>query len=62
MDFLKIGITYKKEKLICSINPFQKCYRLHPNQLTIKEVISIENLVTDLPYDYKTPILEPPLS
>jgi DNA-binding transcriptional regulator GbsR (MarR family) len=37
----------QKRKLICSINSFQKCYRQHPNQLTIKEVISIENLVTD---------------
>jgi hypothetical protein len=34
-------------KKTCSINPFQKCYRQHPNQLTSKEVISIENLVTD---------------
>jgi len=37
----------EKRKLICNISPFQKCYKQHPNQLTINEVVAIENLVTD---------------
>jgi len=37
----------EKSKIICTINPFQKCYRQHPNQLTVSEVASIENLVID---------------
>lgn len=36
----------QKRKLICGLSPFQKCYKQHPNQLTMKEVIAIENLVT----------------
>ncbi len=37
----------EKKKLTCNLNPFQKCYRYHPNQLTVNEVMAIENLVTD---------------
>ena len=37
----------QKRKLICGINPFQKCYRQHPNQLTVNDISTIENLVTD---------------
>ena len=33
--------------MICNLSPFQKCYRQHPNQLTVNEVVAIENLVTD---------------
>lgn len=36
----------QKRKLVCKISPFQKCYRQHPNQLTISEISVIENLVT----------------
>jgi len=35
----------EKAKIICKISPFQRCYHQHPNQLTIKEVVAIENLV-----------------
>ncbi|SDW82589.1 hypothetical protein SAMN05444411_102254 [Lutibacter oricola] len=37
----------QKRKISCGVSPFQKCYKQHPNQLTVKEVISIEKLVTD---------------
>jgi transposase InsO family protein len=37
----------EKAKIVCSISPFQKCYRQHPNQLTVKEISVIENLATD---------------
>jgi len=37
----------EKAKIVCNISPFQKCYRQHPNQLTVKEISIIENLVTD---------------
>jgi len=37
----------EKAKIVCSISPFQKCYKQHPNQLTVKEISIIENLATD---------------
>jgi transposase InsO family protein len=37
----------EKAKIVCSISPFKKCYRQHPNQLTINDISVIENLVTD---------------
>jgi len=37
----------EKAKIVCSISPFKKCYGQHPNQLTVKEISIIENLVTD---------------
>ncbi|WP_157821855.1 hypothetical protein [Tenacibaculum sp. Bg11-29] len=37
----------EKRKLTCAISPFQKCYKQHPNQLTVNEVVAIENLVSD---------------
>lgn len=37
----------EKRKLICNLIPFQKCYKQHPSQLTVNEVVAIENLVTD---------------
>lgn len=37
----------EKRKLICNLSPFQKCYKYHPNQLAISEVVAIDNLVTD---------------
>lgn len=37
----------EKAKIVCNISPFQKCYRHHPNQLTVKEISLIESLVTD---------------
>lgn len=37
----------QKRKLVCELSPFQKCYRQHPSQLTVREVEAIENLVTN---------------
>jgi len=37
----------QKRKIVCNISPIQKCYRVHPNQLTVNEISSIENLVID---------------
>lgn len=37
----------QKRKLVCELSPFQKCYKQHPNQLTLKEVVAIENLATN---------------
>ncbi len=37
----------EKTKIVCNISPFQKCYRQHPNQLAVKEISAIENLVND---------------
>lgn len=36
----------EKAKIVCVISPFQRCYKQHPNQLTVSEVSAIENLVT----------------
>ncbi|CAL2080910.1 hypothetical protein [Tenacibaculum sp. 190524A02b] len=44
----------QKRKLICNLSPFQKCYKQHLNQLTIKEVVAIENLVTNPDHFGKT--------
>ncbi|WP_339883497.1 hypothetical protein [Polaribacter vadi] len=37
----------EKAKIVCSISPIKKCYRQHPNQLTVNDISVIENLVTD---------------
>jgi transposase InsO family protein len=37
----------EKAKIVCNISPFQKCYRQHPNQLTVNDMSVIEKLVTD---------------
>jgi transposase InsO family protein len=37
----------QKKKLVCNISQIQKCYKQHPQQLTINEIASIENLVAD---------------
>ncbi|TDQ30377.1 hypothetical protein [Tenacibaculum caenipelagi] len=37
----------QKRKLVCGLSPFQKCYKQHPNQLSIDEVVAIENLIVD---------------
>ena len=38
----------QKQKIVCTLNPFQKCYLKHPNQLAQNEVIIIENIVNDI--------------
>ena len=37
----------EKRKIICSLNPLKKCYKQYPNQLTIQEIITIEQLIKD---------------
>ncbi|WP_405610849.1 hypothetical protein [Polaribacter sp. Asnod1-A03] len=37
----------QKRKIVCSLSTFKKCYKQHPNQLAVNEVVAIENLVTD---------------
>ena len=35
----------QRKNIVCSISPLKKCYRTHPNQLPLYEVIGIEQLV-----------------
>tara|TARA_R110002051_G_C8744341_1_gene499508 strand:- start:979 stop:2217 length:1239 start_codon:yes stop_codon:yes gene_type:complete len=46
----------QKRKVVCGISPFKRCYRQHPNQLTVKEISVIENLVTDFANFGKTKV------
>ena len=37
----------EKNKLHCSVSTFKRCFKQHPNQLTIKEVSIIEQVILD---------------
>jgi len=37
----------QKKKLICLKNPFKLCFRRHPSQLTLKEMHTIESIVSN---------------
>lgn len=45
----------QKQKLICHLCPIKKCYKTHPNQLTINEMTTIEHLAK-APENYRKPL------
>lgn len=44
----------EKRKINCSLNIFKTCFKQHPNQLTFKETVAIEKLVTNPEHYGKT--------
>jgi len=44
----------EKRKINCSLHIFKNCFKQHPNQLTFKEIIAIEKLVTNAEHYGKT--------
>lgn len=45
----------EKNKIICELSPFKKCYKKHPHQLTRDEIQVIEELVSN-PSEVKYPL------
>lgn len=46
----------EKRKINCPINIFKSCFKRHPNQLTLKETMAIQKLVTT-PENFGKPII-----